>query len=104
MSLVAPLACGRVDHDAILCGHHGRRLRVRAVTANLEVAGHILGSLSRHAGDIGAVARGQPSGRLDDTWFADPGVALGEIVGGQVRPVDGDVMGIGRVGGFAVLG
>jgi len=56
------------DQDVLLCGRCGGRLRVRAVIVDSEVAVQILKSLSRHAGERGAVARGPPSGQLDAAW------------------------------------
>jgi len=56
------------DEDVLLCGRGGGCLRVRAVVVDLEVAGQILKSFSRHAGESGAVVRGPPSEQVDAGW------------------------------------
>jgi len=64
----ATLHARTFDQNVLLCERCSGRLRVRAVVVDLEVAGQLLNSLSRHAGEIGRVARGPPSGQLDAAW------------------------------------
>ena len=64
----ATLHARTFDQNVLLCERCSGRLRVRAVVVDLEVAGQILKSFSRHAGESGAVVRGPPSEQVDAGW------------------------------------